>query len=284
MRADQAALPALPGCILNRWVPRRCPGHGPWTSTVLGYEGDCHLMSKKRVPAAKKSGPAPVPLLLIDGLQVGYGLPVCPPVTVNVEPGTVVAVVGANGSGKSTLLRTVVGLLPPLKGRLELLGKAIDDRSRVFRADLAVELGDDAFFPTLTVREHLRLVCFGHGVQDAGAVTEALLEDFGLSERSEALPAALSSGQRRRLLLAAVFARPRRLLILDEPEQRLDSSMRDDLTQRLVEEREAGGAVLMATHDPQLVRGAATSVVVISDHDVRVLDADAGADVILREL
>jgi ABC-2 type transport system ATP-binding protein len=241
-------------------------------------------MSKKRVPAAKKSGPAPVPLLLIDGLQVGYGLPVCPPVTVNVEPGTVVAVVGANGSGKSTLLRTVVGLLPPLKGRLELLGKAIDDRSRVFRADLAVELGDDAFFPTLTVREHLRLVCFGHGVQDAGAVTEALLEDFGLSERSEALPAALSSGQRRRLLLATVFARPRRLLILDEPEQRLDSSMRDDLTQRLVEEREAGGAVLMATHDPQLVRGAATSVVVISDHHVRVLEADAGADVILREL
>jgi ABC-type multidrug transport system ATPase subunit len=241
-------------------------------------------MSKKRGPTVKKSSTAPVPLLLIDGLQVGYGLPVCPPVTVNVGPGTVVAVIGANGSGKSTLLRTVVGLLPPLKGRLELFGKAIDDRSRVFRADVAVELGDDAFFPTLTVREHLMLICFGHGVEDSDAVTEALLEDFGLTERSEALPAALSSGQRRRLLLAGVFARPRRLLILDEPEQRLDSSMRDDLTQRLVEEREAGGAVLMATHDPQMVRGAATSVVVISDHDVRVLDADAGAGVILREL
>jgi ABC-type Mn2+/Zn2+ transport system ATPase subunit len=60
--------------------------------------------------------------------------------------------------------------------------------------------------------------------------------------------------------------------------------MRDDLTERLVEEREEGGAVLMATHDPQMVRAAATSVVVISDHDVRVLDADSGADVILREL
>jgi ABC-2 type transport system ATP-binding protein len=208
------------------------------------------------------------PLLLIEGLEVGYGLPVCPPVTVNVEPGTVVAVVGANGSGKSTLLRTVVGLLQPLRGRLQMLGADIDDRSQGFRADVALELGDDAFFPTLTVREHLLLVCYGHGVDDP----------------DEALPAALSSGQRRRLLLAAVFARPRRLMILDEPEQRLDAAMRDELTQRLVEEREAGGAVLMATHDPRMVRGAATSVVVISDHEVRVLDNERGADVILREL
>jgi ABC-type multidrug transport system ATPase subunit len=226
----------------------------------------------------------PPALLCLDGLQVGYGLPVCPPVTVTVEPGTVVAVVGANGSGKSTLLRTVVGLLQPLQGRLELLGQEIDDRSQAFRADVAFELGDDSFFPTLTVREHLLLVCYGHGVEDPQAVTEAHLEDFGLLERAEALPAALSSGQRRRLLLAAVFARPRRLMILDEPEQRLDAAMRDELTQRLVEEREAGGAVLMATHDPQLVRGAATSVVAVSDHQVRVLDADRGADVILHEL
>ena len=242
-------------------------------------------MSTQRGPKARKPKPEVVPpMLLIEQLQVGYGLPVCPPVTVDVRPGTVVAVVGANGSGKSTLLRTVVGLLPPVQGRLELFGGDIDDRSQVFRADVAVELGDDAFFPTLTVREHLMLICYGHGVADPDAVTEAHLEDFGLTDRAEALPAALSSGQRRRLLLATVFARPRRLMILDEPEQRLDATMRDDLTQRLVEEREAGGAVLMATHDARMVRGAATSVVVISDHEVRVLDADAGADVILREL
>ena len=74
------------------------------------------------------------------------------------------------------------------------------------------------------------------------------------------------------------------MIILDEPEQRLDSTMREDLAQRLVEEREAGGAVLMATHDPQMVRAAATSVVVISDHEVRVLGPDEGADVILRDL
>ena len=243
--------------------------------------------ARKPTKAPKPVGaptPAVPPLLLIEALQVGYGLPVCPPISVTVEPGTVVAVIGANGSGKSTLLRTVVGLLSPLQGRLEFLGGPIDDRSQVFRADVAVELGDDAFFPTLTVREHLLLTCYGHGVDDPEAVTAAQLEDFGLTERAEALPAALSSGQRRRLLLAAVFARPRRLIILDEPEQRLDATMRDELTQRLVEEREAGGAVLMATHDPRVVRGAATSVVAISDSDVRVLDAEQGADVILREL
>ena len=238
----------------------------------------------KAAKVTKAPEPTSAPLLLIEALQVGYGLPVCPPVTVTVEPGSVIAVIGANGSGKSTLLRTVVGLLSPLQGRLEFLGEQIDDRSQVFRADAAVELGDDAFFPTLTVREHLLLTCYGHGVDDPEAVTAAQLEDFGLTERAEAMPAALSSGQRRRLLLAAVFARPRRLIILDEPEQRLDATMRDELTQRLVEEREAGGGVLMATHDPRMVRGAATAVVAISDHDVRVLDAEQGADVILREL
>jgi ABC-2 type transport system ATP-binding protein len=219
-------------------------------------------------------------LLRAEDLQVGYGLPVCPPVTVDVAVGEVVALVGVNGCGKSTLLRTVVGLLDPLGGTLEVLGRAVDERTRQFRAGVAAELGDDAFFPALTAREHLLLTCYGQGVADPDDVVEDLLDEFGLTERADALPSALSSGQRRRLLLASVFARPRVLLVLDEPEQRLDAAMRTKLADRLVAERDAGGAVLLATHDPALVRGAATSAVVISESQVLVLDPEAGATAI----
>jgi ABC-type multidrug transport system ATPase subunit len=224
------------------------------------------------------------PLLEVSKLEVGYGLPVCPPISVQVKPGEVVAVIGANGSGKSTLLRTVVGLLKPLGGKMQMLGSELDERSGVFRAAVASELGDEAFFPSLTVREHLVLTCYGHGVPDPDEVTDYQLDAFGLNERANALPAALSSGQRRRLALAAAFARPRSLMILDEPEQRLDATIRDTLAGWLVEERNEGGGVLMATHDPQLITISATKVVAISDTEVRVVSPARGAEIIRNEL
>lgn len=210
-------------------------------------------------------------------LEVGYGVAVCAPVTFCLAAGEVLAVVGVNGTGKSTLLRTVVGQLEPVRGRVDVLGEPPDDRNAGFRAAVAVDLGDDAFFPALTVREHLLMTCYGHGVADAARVSTDLLEEFGLTERAEALPAALSSGQRRRLLLAAAFARPRELLVLDEPEQRLDAGMRARLTRRLVDERRHGRAVLIASHDPAVVAGAATAVLLIDEDDVRPLAPAAAA-------
>jgi len=228
-------------------------------------------------PTTPPDRPGGGPLVRAVALVVGYGLPVCPPVDLVVHPGEAVAVVGANGTGKSTLLRTVTGELEPLGGSVELLGAPADERSVEVRSAVARDVGDDAFFPALTVREHLLLTCYGHGVLEPADVVDQLLEEFGLDERAEALPAALSSGQRRRLLLAAAFARPRSLLVLDEPEQRLDAGMRDHLTRRLLEEREAGGAVLLATHDPAVVTGAATSVVLLGETGVRMVDPAAGA-------
>ncbi len=222
------------------------------------------------------AGPG-APLVRADGLQVGYRLPVCAPVDLAVRPGEVLAVVGANGTGKSTLLRTILGHLEPLGGRAELLGRPVDPRSLDVRAAVAQDLGDDMFFPALTVREHLLLTCSGHRVTDAEEVVEDLLEEFGLTDRADAVPGALSSGQRRRLLLAAALARPRSLLVLDEPEQRLDVGMRHHLTGRLREEREAGGAVLLASHDPEVVAGAATAVLLIDETTTRTLGPQDGA-------
>lgn len=205
------------------------------------------------------------PLLETENLLVGYtkDAPVCAPITVAVRPGEAVAVVGENGTGKSTLLRTVTGLLAPLSGRVRVLGRAADERSRRQRAEVAADLGDDVFLPALTAREHLELIALGHGVDDAQEQVDELLEDMDLTSRARVAPDALSSGQRRRLLLASVLVRPFRLLILDEPEQRLDAGMRDRLGAMLRAEVGAGAGVLLVTHDPALVRACATSALVL---------------------
>ncbi len=225
--------------------------------------------------------PRPDVLVRAKGLAVGYGHePVCGPATFMVRPGDVLAVVGANGTGKSTLLRSVLGLLPVLGGSLQVLGSEVDERSLTFRRSVASVLDDDAFFPALTVAEHLVLTARGHGVADPAGLVAGVLHDFGLTDRATALPTALSSGQRRRLLLAAAFARPRRLLVLDEPEQRLDAGMRDRLGKRIVAERQARGSVVVASHDPSLVRRVATKGLLVGEDATQTLTADEAATAI----
>ncbi|RHA43777.1 ABC transporter ATP-binding protein [Cellulomonas rhizosphaerae] len=224
------------------------------------------------------------PAVRAQDLLVGYGgAPVCAPVTFTLSPGKAVALVGANGSGKSTVLRAVIGLLEPSGGKLAVFGEEVDEREIAFRTQVASVLDDDAYFPALTVYEHLYLTARGHGVVGADGVVTGLLEEFGLTEHSRSLPVALSSGQRRRLLLAAGFVRPRSLLVLDEPEQRLDRAMRDRLAERLVAEKRAGGAVLLATHDPDLVLAVADRAVHVADDVTRVLAPAEAATLISKE-
>jgi ABC-type multidrug transport system ATPase subunit len=127
---------------------------------------------------------------------------------------------------------------------------------RLYEADpwsrslVAAALDDIDFFPDLSVVEHLELLSFAHG-GSAEPVAEVLAE-LGLDQARDQLPATLSSGQRRRLALASCFVRPRRVLVLDEPEQRLDVRGRAWLADRLRREKAAGTAVLMASHDAEL--------------------------------
>ena len=214
-------------------------------------------------------------LLEATDLSVGYGgEPVCAPVTLSVDPGSAVALVGPNGAGKSTVLQTLVGLLPPLAGTVHFAGRAVDERDGDFRRAVAGVLDDDAFFPSLTGEEHLLLTARGHGVVDAEQVVAAELAAFGLAERAGALPSALSSGQRRRLALAGALVRPAQLLVLDEPERRLDTAMRRTLAERLAAVVDAGGTVLFASHDPAFIGTLADRVLLVRDDECSVVAPD----------
>ncbi|MBQ0979910.1 ATP-binding cassette domain-containing protein [Micromonospora zamorensis] len=193
-----------------------------------------------------------VDALSVRGLSRNFGnLVVLDDVSFTLAAGRIAVVLGPNGSGKTTLLRCVVGADRPDAGEVRVQGRRADETDPQVRALVAAALDDIDFFPDLSVVEHLELVAYAHG-GDAEPVEEVLAE-LGLEPARDQLPVTLSSGQRRRLALASCFVRPRRVLILDEPEQRLDVRGRQWLAERLLRERAAGTAVLLASHDPELI-------------------------------
>lgn len=201
-------------------------------------------------------------VLKVSGLRRAFG-----PVTIldrfslEVRTGEAIALTGRNGAGKSTLLRCLVGADRPDEGTVEVMGNPMSETSPQIRRDVATVIDDLDFFPDLSVVEHLDLLARAHGIADPDAVVDEVLEEVQLVPQSGQLPGTLSSGQRRRLALATAFVRPRKLLILDEPEQRLDTEGVRWLAERLRSERAQGLAIVFASHEPSLVETVATRTV-----------------------
>jgi ABC-2 type transport system ATP-binding protein len=201
-------------------------------------------------------------VLKVSGLRRAFG-----PVTIidrfslEVRAGEAIALTGRNGAGKSTLLRCLVGADRPDDGTVEVMGHPMSETSPQIRRDVATVIDDLDFFPDLSVVEHLDLLARAHGLDDPDAVVDEVLAEVQLVPQSGQLPGTLSSGQRRRLALATAFVRPRKLLILDEPEQRLDTEGVRWLVEKLRAERQQGLAIVFASHEPALVESVATRVV-----------------------
>jgi len=203
-----------------------------------------------------------VSVLKVSGLRRAFG-----PNTIfdgfnlEVRAGEAIALTGRNGAGKSTLLRCLVGADRPDDGTIQVCGNPMSETSPEIRRDVATVIDDLDFFPDLSVVEHLDLLARAHGIVDPDASVDAVLEEVQLVPQSGQLPGTLSSGQRRRLALATAFVRPRKLLILDEPEQRLDTEGVAWLANRLKSERQQGLAIVFASHEPALVEIVATRTV-----------------------
>lgn len=201
-------------------------------------------------------------MLDIRGITRAYGnFTVFHDVDLTVRPGVAYAVVGENGSGKSTFLRCVSGADEIDGGQILFDGIELDESSPSTRGAIASVVDDPAFFPHLSVREHLTLIATAHGVADADGTVDRVCRDMTLTSAADQLPVTLSSGQRRRTALASAFVRPRRVLILDEPEQHLDEAGRHRLARSMMRDKESGVGVLFVSHDRTLVDAVADVVV-----------------------
>ena len=196
----------------------------------------------------------------VRDLTVSYGsTPVLIGVALTVPLGAGVCVTGENGIGKSTLLRCVAGLQRPGSGQVRVFGAPPGGSPAFWRA-VATTVEPPAWYPGLTTREHAELVCRAHGMDPGGTAADEALARFGLSGHADAIPPSLSSGQKQRLMLALTLLRPSRLLILDEPEQRLDPDGRSAVAGLLREYLAAGGTILMASHDETFAAASGTTV------------------------
>lgn len=183
-------------------------------------------------------------------------------IDLQVPEGSAVALVGENGVGKSTLLRCVTGLQEPSDGDISVF-TAVPGRGADFWRQVATTVESPSWYQGLTVREHLDLVrVVNGGDPDDGHIAE-LCVTLGLAGLSDSLPSTLSSGQRQRFLLAATLVRPSRLLVLDEPEQRLDTRIKGAVAAHLRAYVAAGGTLVMASHDDGFRVGVGASAVVL---------------------
>jgi ABC-2 type transport system ATP-binding protein len=189
------------------------------------------------------------PAVQVDGLYVSYGsTPVLVDVALTVPAGAGLCVTGENGIGKSTLLRVVSSLQRPDQGTIRIFGQPTGSTPEFWR-QVVTTVEPPTWYAGLTAREHAELVCRAHGQDPDEAGIDEALAGFGLAGHTDAIPPSLSSGQKQRLTLALALLRPSSLLILDEPEQRLDPEGRQSVAAMLAQYVKDGGSLLMASHD-----------------------------------
>jgi ABC-2 type transport system ATP-binding protein len=219
------------------------------------------------VSVQESSGQAAQDVLLrLAGVSRSYGpRQVLAPIDLEIRSSQCVALLGPNGSGKSTLLRIAAGRDLPTQGTVLFRGRPLVEEDLHARAQIAVVSDSSGYYPDLTVREHLLLTAVAHGVADPATWVSWALADRRLTDKADALPSSLSSGQVQAMMLASALVRPRALLVLDEPEQRLDPQARHDLATRISAELADGVAVLLATHHVELACAVADRVLLLDD-------------------
>ncbi len=167
-------------------------------------------------------------------------------ISVQVEPGELVFLVGRNGSGKTTLLRVLATLLRASEGRFWVFGRSATEEPIWVRRKLSCVFHGAGFYEELTVQENMAFwAAFWEGDLRKG---RAILERFGEEEIWEMPVRALSRGQRQKLALARALMREAPLLLWDEPFTGLDRESVLRLKETLLEERRRGVTIVLSTH------------------------------------
>jgi putative ABC transport system ATP-binding protein len=191
-------------------------------------------------------------------------------ISLSVEAGETVAVLGASGSGKSSLLAVLTGLERPTGGQALVAGldmRALDEDALATarRGRIGIVLQAFHLLPTMTATENVAVPLELAGDPDAWPRAEAELEAVGLGHRLDHYPAQLSGGEQQRVAIARALGPRPRLLFADEPTGNLDTATGASVMDLLFRRREETGATLFViTHDPALAERCAR-VVTLTD-------------------
>jgi len=199
-------------------------------------------------------------------------------VSLTVQPGEIVALLGHSGCGKTTLLRLAAGVERPSAGKVLLEGRDVSSVSAFVEPEergVGLVFQDYALFPHLSVRENVRFGLRGYGDAQADATALRAIARVGLADLAEAYPHMLSGGEQQRVALARAVAPRPGVLLMDEPFSNLDRRLRDavrDETMALL--GEIGATSIIVTHDPEDAMRVADRIVLMRQG--RIVQAGTG--------
>jgi aspartate/glutamate/glutamine transport system ATP-binding protein len=207
---------------------------------------------------------------MIDVRQVrkSFGsLEVLRGVTMHVDKGEVVVVLGPSGSGKSTLLRCVNRLETVDSGEVLVDGRSVSDRKldvNELRREIGVVFQSFNLFPHLTVMQNLLLAPLKvrrMAPADADRRARALLEKVGIPEKADARPAQLSGGQQQRVAIARALCMEPKIMLFDEPTSALDPEMITEVLDVMKDLAREGMTMMVVSHEMGFAREVANRIV-----------------------
>nr|WP_319004182.1 ABC transporter ATP-binding protein [Rheinheimera aquimaris] len=179
-------------------------------------------------------------------------------ISLTINRGESVAIVGASGSGKSTLLSLLAGLDTPSEGEV-FLGRhplhnlSEDKRAGIRAAEVGFVFQSFLLLPSLTALENVTLPAELAGIKDAKARGAALLQQVGLAARADFFPSQLSGGEQQRVAIARAFITQPAVLFADEPSANLDAQTGQKVEDLLFKlNKEQGTTLILVTHNAEL--------------------------------
>ncbi|MGD0692449.1 MAG: cell division ATP-binding protein FtsE [Acidimicrobiales bacterium] len=187
------------------------------------------------------------------------GSPALKDITLDIEKGEFVFLVGASGSGKTTFLRLLLREELPDKGRILEAGRELTELSKFrvpfLRRNIGCVFQDFRLLPNKTVFENVAfaLEVIGRPRSTVESQVPLILDLVGLSDKSKSLPGELSGGEQQRVAVARAFVNRPLILLADEPTGNLDPANSESIMALLERINRTGTTVVMATHDKALV-------------------------------
>ncbi len=188
-------------------------------------------------------------------------------VSLSLDKGKVMVIIGPSGSGKSTLLRCINQLEEQTAGEIYIDGEKVTRSQKqvnALRSEIGMVFQHFNLYPHLTVLENIALaqrIVKGRSKQEAREIAIAQLHRVGIAEKAGSYPAELSGGQQQRVAIARALAMNPKLMLFDEPTSALDPEMIKEVLDVMLELAQAGITMIVVTHEMGFARAAADLVV-----------------------